>query len=145
MSLVSSCSCLCPIHWSQVLSQEWRCSWSSAVRQCTNYIWVFSKFITYQGVTYIRGLTVHCKTSADSRSVMHDDSDAIYRPVTSIHMSLYVVTFMLVYCHGLPKGAIKMWVDSDNMISEIPVLNHCSLVIRLTSYQAIDLDHHCLT
>ena len=22
-------SCLCPIHWSQVLSQEWRCSWST--------------------------------------------------------------------------------------------------------------------
>ena len=30
MLLVSSCSCLCPIHWSQVLSREWRCSWSSA-------------------------------------------------------------------------------------------------------------------
>ena len=25
---VSSCSCLCPIHWSQVLSQEWRCTTS---------------------------------------------------------------------------------------------------------------------
>ena len=30
MFLVSSCSCLCPIQWSQVLSREWRCSWSSA-------------------------------------------------------------------------------------------------------------------
>ena len=30
MFLVSSCSCLCPNHWSQVLSWEWRCSWSSA-------------------------------------------------------------------------------------------------------------------
>ena len=28
--LVSSCSCPCPIHWSQVLSREWRCSWSRA-------------------------------------------------------------------------------------------------------------------
>ena len=28
MFLVASCSCLCPIHWSQVLSREWRCSWS---------------------------------------------------------------------------------------------------------------------
>ena len=27
MLLVSSCSCLCPIHWSQVLSWELRCSW----------------------------------------------------------------------------------------------------------------------
>ena len=26
-------SCLCPIHWSLVLSREWRCSWSSPDRQ----------------------------------------------------------------------------------------------------------------
>ena len=32
MPPVSSCNCLCPIHWSQVLSREWRCSWSSADR-----------------------------------------------------------------------------------------------------------------
>ena len=32
MLLVSSCICLCPIYWSQVLSREWRCSWSSADR-----------------------------------------------------------------------------------------------------------------
>ena len=30
MFLVSACSCLCPIHWSLVLSREWRCNWSSA-------------------------------------------------------------------------------------------------------------------
>ena len=41
---VSSCSCLCPIHWSQVLSQEWRCSRSSADRRCSNYIWVINNF-----------------------------------------------------------------------------------------------------
>ena len=27
MFLVSSCSCLCSIHWSHALSREWRCSW----------------------------------------------------------------------------------------------------------------------
>ena len=27
MFLISSCRCLCAIHWSQVLSREWRCSW----------------------------------------------------------------------------------------------------------------------
>ena len=37
--LVSSCSCPWPIHWSQVLSQEWKCSWNSADRQRSNYIW----------------------------------------------------------------------------------------------------------
>ena len=57
MSLISSCSCLCPIHWSQVLCREWRCSWSSADRRCSNYIWVMNKIIAYQDATYIRGFT----------------------------------------------------------------------------------------
>ena len=41
----SSCSCLCPIHWSQLLREEWRCSWSSSDRRCSNYIWVMNNFI----------------------------------------------------------------------------------------------------
>ena len=61
MFLVSSCSCLCPIHWSQVLSREWRCSWSSADRRCSNYIWVINQFIAYWGATYIRDLTVYIR------------------------------------------------------------------------------------
>ena len=48
MSLLSSCICLCPIHWSHVLSREWRCSWSSADRRCSNYIWVINKFIVWR-------------------------------------------------------------------------------------------------
>ena len=58
MFFVWSCSCLCSIHWSQVLSREWRCSWISADWWCSNYIWVINNFIAYEGVTYIRGLTV---------------------------------------------------------------------------------------
>ena len=45
--LISSCSCLCLIHWTQVLSQEWRCSWSTTNRQFSNYIWVTNNFIAY--------------------------------------------------------------------------------------------------
>ena len=44
MFLVSSCSCLCAKHGSQLLSREWRCSWSSADRRCSNYIWVMKQF-----------------------------------------------------------------------------------------------------
>ena len=58
MFLSSSCSCLCPIHWSRMLSWEWRCSWSSADRRCSNYIWVINNLIAYKGATYIRGFTV---------------------------------------------------------------------------------------
>ena len=35
------------IHWSQVLSREWRCSWSNADRRCSNYIWLINNCITY--------------------------------------------------------------------------------------------------
>ena len=57
MRLVSACSCLCAIYWSQVLSGEWRCSWSSAERRCCNYIWVIGNLIAYLSAPYIRDLT----------------------------------------------------------------------------------------
>ena len=60
MFLVSPCSSLCPVHWSQVLSREWRCSWSSADRQCSNYIWAINNFYCL-GATYIGGFTVSNK------------------------------------------------------------------------------------
>ena len=41
-----------------MLSREWRCSWSSADRRCSNYIWVIDKFIAYWGASYIRDFTV---------------------------------------------------------------------------------------
>ena len=44
-----------------VLSREWRCSWSSADRRCSNYIWVIDNFIACKGATYIRDLTVGFK------------------------------------------------------------------------------------
>ena len=64
MFLISSYSCLYPIHWSQVLSQVWRCGWSSADRRCSNYIWVINNFIAYYGATYITGFTVITPTLA---------------------------------------------------------------------------------
>ena len=59
MLLVSSCSCFCPTHWCQVLSREWRCSWSSADRRCSNCIWVINNFTAYKGVSYIRSVTAN--------------------------------------------------------------------------------------
>ena len=60
MFLVPSCSCFSPIYWSHVLSREWRCSWSSADRRCSNYIWVIDNLIANEGAPYIRDLTVIC-------------------------------------------------------------------------------------
>ena len=56
MLLVSSGSCLYPIRWSQMLSWEWRCSWSSADRRYSNYIWVINNLIAYWSAPYIREL-----------------------------------------------------------------------------------------
>ena len=42
-----------------MLSREWRCSWSSTDRRCSNYIWVINNFIACSGASsYIRGFTV---------------------------------------------------------------------------------------
>ena len=43
-------------------SWEWWCSWSSADRWCSNYIWVINNFFAYQGASYIRGFTVVTET-----------------------------------------------------------------------------------
>ena len=42
----------------QVLSLEWRCSWSSVGWRCSNCIWVINNFNAYEGASYIRGFTV---------------------------------------------------------------------------------------
>ena len=47
---MSTCSCPCPVHWSHVLSREWRCCWISADRRCPYYIRVINNFIAYWGV-----------------------------------------------------------------------------------------------
>ena len=48
-----------PIYWSQVLSGEWRCSWSNADRRCSNYIWVTNNLIAYWSASYVRDLMVY--------------------------------------------------------------------------------------
>ena len=61
--------CFSPrLYWSQVLSREWNCSWSSADRRCSNYICVINKFIAYYGARYIRGLTVVLITLRSKRN-----------------------------------------------------------------------------
>ena len=59
MLLLSSCSCLCKIYWSHVLGWEWRCSWSSADRRCSNYIWGINNLIACRAAAYIKYFAVH--------------------------------------------------------------------------------------
>ena len=55
---VSTCSCLRLIHWSQVLSQEWRCSWMSVLLQLHLSDQQMYCLINW-GAFYIRGLTLY--------------------------------------------------------------------------------------
>ena len=47
IAYIYKCGFLCRIPWRQMSSREWRCSWSSAGRRCSNYIWVIGNFIAY--------------------------------------------------------------------------------------------------
>ena len=40
------------------VNREWRCSWSSADRRCSSYIWGIINFFAYHRASYIRGLMV---------------------------------------------------------------------------------------
>ena len=44
-----------------MLSREWRCSWSSADRRCSNYIWLINNLIAHWSAPYIRDLTVRTR------------------------------------------------------------------------------------
>ena len=94
MFLVSSCSCLCPIHWSQALSREWSCSWSSADRRCSITTSEWSTIVMPTKAWFIRGLTVvvfHCGEA----SIDHYD-DVIMTTMASQITSLAVV-YSIVY------------------------------------------------
>ena len=78
--------CLGPVHWCQVLSQEWSYSWSSVDRQCSNYIWVVNNSITYWSVANIRGLTVCPRGRFDAMIVMSFDFDQGNLNIINCHM-----------------------------------------------------------
>ena len=104
MFLVSPCSCLCSIQWSQVLSQEWRCSWSSADRRCSNYIWVIDSFIAYQSTTYIRDLTVPGSWSV-SLDICFVVTASVYTPGTLVWTLLRVCHFLQGHSLSLDSQA----------------------------------------
>ena len=124
MCLVLSCICLCPIHWSQMLSREWRCRWSSAERRSSNYIWVISKFIAHWGASYITGLTVcdvyfwcvvyisvkfHFNTLLPRWNSRHFPDNIFKCVVLNENVSIWIkISLKLV-----PKGTINSFRPSD--------------------------------
>ena len=113
MILVSSCSCLCPIHWSQVLSRELRCSWGSADRRCSNYIWVINNFIAFSCASYIRGLTVYKGNKMDI-SIENQYQFAI---TIASNSSIHLCPFPYIeFVHECYQDAVKIdWINLINV------------------------------
>ena len=157
MFFVSSCSCLCSIHWSQVLSWEWRCSWSSTDRQCSNYIWVINNFIAYKGTTYIRGFTVGntaftCVTEVCQLADVFEEGlvvDHIHQGIMFLGICIqpFCVPLQSVLQGAMGTvlvcGIVRVVVDVAHMVCDgKPFLNHqvrVSITSRSTPPEVI---HH---
>ena len=119
MILVSSCICLCPIH----LSREWRCSWSSADRRCSVYIWVINNLIACKGVSYIRDLTVTFMMilwmdetthgSQQGHTIKHWNG-----MIWNVHTFIHKVLFFYNRSHGVTNSVIEIWKE---MVFYMPV------------------------
>ena len=99
MILISSCRCLCPIHWNQGLNWEWRCSWSSADRRCSNHIWVINDYIAYRGETYIRVSMVDGKGSCGKitcRSLYYIQCQNFGKKLQVWHTSKSLLSFTVI-------------------------------------------------
>ena len=105
MFLILSHSCLCPFYWSHVLSWIWRCSWSSADRWCSNYIWVINNLIVHKCASYIRDLTV-CTQKCCVLFCCGYILSIIYGSVWSILFT----HICMIYSAGSVKQPWRIWV-----------------------------------
>ena len=88
----SAClAAVCPIGWSQVLSQKWRCSWSSANRGCSNYIWLIIIFIAYKGAPYIRSLRVIVPSFIDHIQILWLEIENKLRGLSVSNQTTFIV------------------------------------------------------
>ena len=112
MLLVSSCSCLCPIHWSHMFNREWRCSWSSTDRRCTNYIWVINKFIAYWGAAYIWYLTVIQVLMSTNNDIRHLDFRYIWIELSKLEiLNRESIYRYLLFELTISKYSIKLLIS----------------------------------
>ena len=89
MFLVSDWSCFCTIYWNHMLSGEGRCSWCSADRWCSNYIWVINNLI-YQSALYIGDLTLQesVMTKQNTTKLYAYYMGGIWYPMLTHHANL---------------------------------------------------------
>ena len=75
---------------------EWRCSWSSADRRCSNYIWAINNLIAYWSAAYIRDLAGDGQTRVQYTAHLKHYNDVIMSAMASQTTSLAIV-FPSVY------------------------------------------------
>ena len=112
---------VCPIHWSQVfLIWKWRCSWSSADRQCSDYIWVINNFVAYWGATYksrFDGISV-CRIAKFGNSCECCQYYYIHRHgLISVISDIYIISVIL-QTYAPPPGKIWEW-DREQELQKI--------------------------
>ena len=112
MFLVYPCSCLHSIHWGQVLSWEWKCSWSSADRRCSNYIWVINNFIAYWDATYIRGFrVVNIFENLAGVIYIHDAKVLVNFPLEKIQIRNSWCASTNMWCQSRHSSHENTWWD----------------------------------
>ena len=127
-----------------MLSREWRCSWSSADRRCSNCIWVIDNFIAYQGATYIRGFTV----ISDSHCYMGLRYPGTHHVVSVYHLEIRQPEMKST---GTQSSDELQWLhlkigDQDSSSSngrqgEMPYEQHVKLIIFLIIVHLPELLH----
>ena len=111
---MSPCICLFPIHWSQVIRREWRCSWSSADRRCSNYTWVINNFIAYKGASYVKGFTVY---------LYHIHTDPCWPAISRWYFQIHFLVRILLH----------------ELVSIGPVNNMPNLFLIMTCHQQLTI------
>ena len=105
-----------------MLNREWICSWSSADRRCSNYIWVINNFISHWGATYIRALTVSYWCPICVQEICYHwfrMSCLLSEPNTSAteFYIVHIALCLIIICH--------QWAPIDWYFMEI----HCGIMI----------------
>ena len=138
MFLISSCSCLCPIQWSQVISWEWRCSWSNAGRECFNYIWVIKNFIAYYGATYIKGLTVHIYVLENPFRILWVNSLVIWWHRSGSTLAQVMACCLIAPSHYLNLSSKMFFGICLRTISPEVLMNlFCNMCLEVTVFKII--------
>ena len=87
---------------------EWRCSWSSADRRCSNYIWVINNLIAYRGALILEilwyilpnclALAQSYDCSSANEVTLKDTAKTEHDLITTKQNKIWTCTYYLIHC-----------------------------------------------